>query len=84
MGRDRRKWITWIFVTVTISIVALMMISTLRRTERITLPTMEETSGVIQDEISGNDRLTLVEVTPKTVQIAIATLARPEVSMRIP
>ena len=78
MGQDRQKLITWIFVIVTISIVALMMISTLRRTERITLPTMEETSGVIRDEVSDSDRLTLIEVTPQTVQVAVATLARPE------
>ncbi len=82
MGRDRRKWITWIFVIATISIVALMMISTLRRTERITLPTMEETSGVVRDEVSGSDGLTLIEVTPQTVQVAVATLARPEAYRR--
>jgi len=78
MGRDKRKWFTWVFVTVTVAIVAVMMLSTLRRPERITLPTLEETSGEISDGLAGNETLTLVEVTPETVQTAVATLARPQ------
>lgn len=82
MGRDKRKWFTWIFVVVTVAVVAAMMISTLRRPERISLPSLEETSGEISGELTGNEMLTLVEITPETVQTAIATLIRPETYQR--
>lgn len=78
MGRDRRKWFTWIFVMLTVGIVAIMMTGTLRRPEHITLPSLEETSGDVTGELAGNETLTLIEVTPETVQTAIATLERPD------
>lgn len=78
MGRDKRKWFTWVFVTVTVAIVAMMMFGTLRRPEHITLPSMQETSDEVSGELTGNEMLTLVEVTPETVQTAVATLRRPD------
>lgn len=83
MGRcgalDKRKLnrITWMFVTVTVLVVALMLMNTLRRSDRITLPepggapdqTVEDTTG---------SALTVVEVTPETVQAAVRTLTRPD------
>lgn len=78
MGRDKRKWFAGVFVTITVVIVAVMMFGTLRRPERISLPSMEVTSGEVSGELSGAEDLTLVEVMPETVQAAIATLARPE------
>lgn len=78
MGRDNRKWFTWGFVVVTVGIVTIMMLGTLRRPERITLPSREETTGNLSDTLAGSETLQLVEVTPETVQSAIATLSRPE------
>ena len=78
MGRDKRKWFTWGFVTVTVAIVAVMMFGTLRRPEQITLPSIQETSGEVSGGLTGNEMLTLVEVTPETVQTAVATLKRPD------
>ena len=77
MGRDKRKWFTGVFVTVTVVVVALMMFATLRRPERIALPSVEMTSGEVSGEMTGAESLTLVEVMPETVQAAIATLTRP-------
>lgn len=52
----------------------------LRRTVYLTLPeTAEEPS--IEDPV-GEDRLTLLEITPETVQAAVATLERPEAYTR--
>ena len=78
MGRDKRKWFTWGFVTVTVAIVTVMMFGTLRRPEQITLPSIQETSGEVSGGLTGNEMLTLVEVTPETVQTAVATLKRPD------
>ena len=83
MGRDKRKWFTWVFVTVTVVIVAAMMIGTLRRPERIKIPSVEATSNDASGELSGTESLTLVEVTPSTVQTAVATLKRPDEYQRI-
>lgn len=78
MDKRNLKWITWSFVGVTVIIVALMLGNTLRRTSHITLPKTEESSSQTSDipGVSG-DVLTVVEVTPETVQAAIATLTRP-------
>lgn len=79
MDRRNLNWITWCFLVVTVLIVALMLASTLRRTTHITLPETGETPGYTTDmpNVSG-DALTVVEVTPATVQTAVATLARPQ------
>lgn len=79
MDKRNLKWITWIFVGVTILIVALVLGSTLRRTSHVTLP-QTETVGedIMQQPGNSGDALTVVEVTPQTVQSAIATLSRPE------
>lgn len=77
---DKRKLnrITWIFVGITVLVVAVMLGNTLRRTTYITLPQTGQEMELPSDtpEISG-DALTVVEVRPDTVQAAIATLTRP-------
>ena len=79
MDKRNLKWITWIFVGATILIVALVLGSTLRRTSHVTLPQTETGSGqVTQQPGELDDALTVVEITPQTVQSAIATLSRPE------
>ena len=79
MDKRNLKWITWSFVTVTVLIVGLMLANTLNRPGHITLPdtttTPEQSTG---DSSTDGDALTVIEVTPETVQAAIATLARPD------
>lgn len=76
---DKRKLnvITWALVILTVVIVALMLMSNLRRSSRVTLP---DTETAMEDSThlpTEGDALTVVEVTPETVQSAVATLARP-------
>lgn len=79
MDKRNLKWITWIFVGATILIVALVLGRTLRRTSHVTLPPAEIVGGhITQQPGTLGDALTVVEITPQTVQAAIATLSRPE------
>jgi len=76
MNERRRNWITWVFVAATIAIVALMMLGSLQKPEPIQLPVTDS----VGDENSSDteyDALTVIDVTPETVQLAIASLARP-------
>ncbi len=80
---DKRKlnWITWSFVALTVIVLALMMTSILRRPVEITLPDPETAQGPAGDG-SGESALQVVEVSPSTVQTAVATLARPQAYRR--
>nr|WP_325211654.1 hypothetical protein [uncultured Oscillibacter sp.] len=77
---DKRKlnWITWAVMGLAILLVALMLEGSLNHTAHITLPP----SDLPRDPSAGDDgrdaALTVVEITPETVQAAIASLARPE------
>ena len=79
---DRRKinWITWSFVGLTVLVLAMMLASVLRRPPELVLP---DTSGA-QDAQEGAQTAgtAVVEVSPGTVQAAVATLARPEAYRR--
>ena len=67
------------FVVLVVLVVALMLSNTLRSSRRIVLPVETETPGQTTESPSvGGDALTVVAVTPETVQAAIETLARPE------
>ncbi len=76
---DKRKLnrITMAFVVLTVLVVSLMLSHTLRRSSHITLPealpTAEENGG----GTTGSDVLSVVEISPETVQTAIETLDRP-------
>lgn len=79
MDKRKRNWITWGFVVLAVLVAALMLSRSFHRTTHITLPE----SGGGQNpagESDGDDGgdLTLVEITPETVQYAIASLSRPE------
>ena len=79
MNEKKRNGITWTFIVLTILIVAIMMAGSFRRPERIQLPAADSTSGSASGETDVNDdALTVVEVTPETVQVAIGSLSRPE------
>lgn len=83
MEKRKLKWLTWGIVTFMVLAVGLMLSGTLRRTAHITLP--ESESSAEQDsEVPGasNNALTVISVTPVTVQAAIETLFRPEAYRR--
>ena len=83
MEKRKLKRLTWCIVIFMMLAVGLMLSGTLRRTAHITLP--EPGAAAEQDsEAPGktDNALTVIEVTPSTVQAAIETLARPEVYRR--
>ena len=77
MDKRRLKFITWGFVLLTAVIVALMLMSNLRRSSRVVLPDTSTSAGDSAERPSGGSAIQVVEVTPETVQAAIATLHRP-------
>ena len=67
------------FIILVVMVLVLMFSNSLRRSSRITLPAENSTSEQTDPDASaGEDALTVIAVTPETVQTAIATLARPE------
>lgn len=79
MDKRNLKRITWGIVTVTVLIVMVMLMNTLHRPGKITLPDPEISAGdSANDAMTDDSALTVVEIRPDTVQAAIATLARPE------
>lgn len=79
MDKRNLRRITWGFAVLAVLVVALMLISSLSRTSRITLPESSVSSEQQTEENqAGTNMPTVVEVTPQTVQAAIATLERPE------
>lgn len=80
MDKRNLNRITWGFVAGTVLVVLLMLFNTLHRPEHIVLPDTSAPQG--QTEAPGRNSLTVVEVTPETVQTVIATLARPEAYRR--
>lgn len=77
MDRKTLNHITGIFLTVTVLAIVAMLLSALRRPTRITLPDTGQNTGAEQGDISEGDALTVIQVTPETVQAAVATLFRP-------
>ena len=66
------------FAVATVLIVALMLTHTLQRRVHITLPAPSSASSDVQTDPEGNrSALSIVEITPKSVQAAIETLSRP-------
>lgn len=79
MDKRNLKWITWGFALITVLVVALMLTRTLRRSVHITLPAPQSSVEDSQNNGESNqDMLSVIEITPKTVQFAIETLRRPE------
>lgn len=78
MDKRNLKGITWVFAVATVLIVALMLTSTLQRSVHITLPSPDQSgSEAPSGEEPGRNALSVVEITPATVQTAIETLDRP-------
>ena len=79
MDKRNLNWVTWSFVILTALVVGMMLMNTMRRPGDITLPdTTIKTDQLIDESDKTNGALTVVEITPETVQAAIATLSRPE------
>ncbi|MDE6456339.1 MAG: hypothetical protein K2L38_10655, partial [Dysosmobacter sp.] len=77
---DKRKlnWITWTVLAAAAALVALMLGGSLSRTAHITLPPSEPPMDPAAGDSAAGAALTVVEITPETVQAAIASLSRPE------
>lgn len=83
MEKRNLNWVTWSFVILAILVIGMMLMNTLRRPGKITLPDTTVQAGQVVDPADrSEDALTVVEITPETVQAAIATLSRPETYRR--
>lgn len=79
MDKRRLNWITWAVLALAALFVALMLGGSLSRTAHITLPSSEPPRDpAAGDGAAAHGSLTVVEITPETVQAAIASLSRPE------
>ena len=77
-----QKLVTWGIVVLVVLVVLLMLISNLRRSSRVVLPDTSTNTGDSGELPAEGGTLTVVEVTPETVQAAIETLHRPEAYSR--
>lgn len=77
---DKRKlnWITWAVLAVAVLAAALMLGGSLSRTAHITLPPSNPPRDPAAGGGASGGGVTVVEITPETVQAAIASLSRPE------
>ena len=79
MDKKHLDRVTWSFVILTALVVGMMLMNTMRRPGDITLPdTTVKTDQIVNESEKNNGALTVVEISPDTVQAAIATLSRPE------
>lgn len=81
MEKRSLSWAAWCFAGLTVLVVGMMLANTLRRPAEITLPDTTERPSQTPSETQ-DSTLTIVEITPETVQAAVATLARPELYSR--
>ena len=66
------------FIILVVLVIVLMFTNSLRRSSRITLPEEGNTAEQTEENTAaGDDALTVIAVTPETVQTAIETLHRP-------
>ena len=77
MDRRRMNWITAGTIVLVVLAVAMTLLGGLHRSTRLVLPDDTEAADGTGDASAPGGDLTVVEVTPETVQAAIATLERP-------
>ena len=78
MEKRKLNRITAGFIVLVVMVLILMFSNSLRRSSHITLPEEGSSPGQTEDtNASGGDALTVIAVTPETVQTAIETLTRP-------
>lgn len=79
MEKRNLNWVTWSFVALTVLVIGMMLMNTMRRPGTITLPdTTTPPNQIIDTSDRAEDALTVIEITPETVQAAVATLSRPD------
>ena len=78
MEKRKLNRITAGFIVLVVMVLILMFSNSLRRSSHITLPEEGSSPGQAEDgtNASGGDALTVIAVTPETVQTAIETLTR--------
>ena len=78
MEKRKLNRITAGFIVLVVMVLILMFSNSLRRSSHITLPEEGSSPGQTEDDTnaSGGDALTVIAVTPETVQTAIETLTR--------
>jgi len=84
MGKRRFNAVAIGFIVLIVLVVGFLMSGSLRRTSHITLPDITQQSTASPDSSQyEEDAVNKIEITPKTVQSAIATLARPNSYIQI-
>ncbi len=78
MDKRRMNHITVGFIVVMALVIAVMFGNNLRRPPQVVLPDPSDTGEQTDPGDDGSGALALIQVTPETVQTAIATLDRPE------
>ena len=83
MNRKHLNWMTVGFAALALLVIGMMLMNTIRRPGEIILP---DTDAVPDQSVEDSERtdgfLTVIEISPDTVQSAIATLSRPEAYQR--
>lgn len=78
MDKRNLNWITWAVLAVSVVLVALMLGGSLSHTAHISLPPSDPPRDPDAGDGDASSRVSVVEITPETVQAAIASLSRPE------
>ena len=83
MDKKRLNWVTIGFTALALLVVGMMLTDTMRRPTEIKLPDVETTSDqATENPNQTSAALTVIEITPDTVQSAVATLSRPSMYQR--
>lgn len=83
MDRKKMSWITWSFIALAVLAVIFVLLNTLHRSRHITLPdTNTVPDQEVEDITTVGDALSVIQITPETVQAAIENLSRLEAYRR--
>ena len=75
MNKKHLNWITIAFSALLLLVIGMMLMNTFRRPGEIKLPDTDAAADqTVEDPAKNSAALTVIEITPKTVQTAIATL----------
>ena len=78
MDKQKLNWVTWAVLAIAVLLVALMLGGSLNRTAHITLPPSDLPRDPAAGDGGDSSGVTVVEITPETVQAAVSSLSRPE------
>lgn len=83
MNKKHLNWMTITFAALALLVIGMMAMNTIRRPGEITLPDPDTAPDqLVEDADRTEGALAVIEITPDTVQAAIATLSRPEAYQR--